>query len=140
MIVLDTNVLSALMQDRTDPVVLRWANALPAEAGWTTSITLFEIRFGLERLAAGRRRRVLEESLEGLLAGPLHGRVLPFDEISARAAGTLAAEAERQGRSIEIRDTKIAGIVFARRATLATRNLKHFLETGIDLVDPWARG
>ena len=31
----------------------------------------------------------------------------------------------------------IAGIVKARRATLATRNIRHFEDAGIDLVDPW---
>jgi len=34
--------------------------------------------------------------------------------------------------------TRIAGIVQARRGTLATRNVKHFTDTGIRVVDPWA--
>ena len=62
MIVLDTNVVSALMRREPDPTVVEWLDGLPPESVWTTAITVFEVRLGLEILAAGRRRRQLEES------------------------------------------------------------------------------
>jgi toxin FitB len=58
-IVLDTNVLSALMRDAPDPAVVQWLDVQPAESIWTTSVTVFEIRTGIDLLAHGRRRSQL---------------------------------------------------------------------------------
>lgn len=137
MILLDTNVLSALMQRKADASVVAWLDGLPAESVWTTSITVFEIRFGLDLLADSRRRVRLEETFTLALEEDLQGRVLPFDQPAALAAGTIAAKQRRAGRPIEIRDVQIAGIAIARKATLATRNTRHFAGTGVRLVDPW---
>ncbi len=138
MIILDTNVLSALMRDEPDPGVVTWLDAQPTESIWTTTITIFEVRTGLELLDPSRRRQRLESAFEQLLAGDLDGRVLAFDTAAAAASGTLVAQRQRAGRSIEIRDAQIAGISLARKATLATRNVRHFKDLGVRLVDPWA--
>ena len=137
MILLDTNVLSALMQQAPDPVVVRWLDGQPAESIWTTSITVFEVRMGIELLERGRRRKRLEQVFSQLLADDLDGRVQPFDQAAALAAGTIAATRQRAGQTVEIRDVQIAGIATARRATLATRNTRHFDVTGVGLVNPW---
>jgi len=137
-IILDTNVLSALMRDEPDPAVVTWLDAQPTESVWTTAITIFEVRTGLELLDASRRRQRLESAFEQLLARDLDARVLAFDTAAADASGTLVAKRQRAGRSIEIRDAQIAGISLARKATLATRNVRHFKDLGVRLVDPWA--
>ena len=137
MILLDTNVLSALMRSDPDPVVVAWLDGLPAESVWTTAITVFEVRLGLELLEAGRRRQQLEEAFAKALEEDFEGRVLPFDQAAAQAAGRLASERRRAGRTVEIRDIQIAGIATARKATLATRNLRHFEGLSLALVDPW---
>lgn len=138
MILLDTNVLSALMRRDPDPVVVAWLDGQPPESIWTTAITVFEVRFGLELLVAGRRRKHLEEAFAKALEEDFEGRVLPFDQAAAHAAGRVAAERRRAGRPVEMRDVQIAGIAAARKATLATRNLRHFEGFGVALVDPWA--
>lgn len=138
MIVLDTNVVSALMRHEPDPIVVAWLDGLPPESIWTTSVTVFEVRLGLEILVAGRRRRQLEDAFEKTLEEDFENRVLPFDLAAAEAAGRLAAERRRAGRTVEIRDTQIAGIVQARKATLATGNTRHFEGCGLVLADPWA--
>jgi len=137
-ILLDTNVLSALMRSEPDRAVVRWLDAQPPESVWTTSITVFEIRFGLELLATGRRRRRLEEAFAKALSEEFDNRVVDFDRPAAEAAGRIAAERRRAGRPVEMRDVQIAGITSARRATLATRNLRHFEGIGLDLLDPWS--
>ena len=104
MILLDTNVISALMQNSPDPAIVGWLDRQPPESVWTTAITVFEVRFGLEPLATGRRRRQLEEAFAQALAEDFEGRVLPFDQAAARAAGAMAAARRRAGRTIEIRD------------------------------------
>ncbi len=138
MILLDTNVLSALMLREPDPVVVKWLDAQPAESVWTTSITIFEIRTGLDLLQPGQRRAQLEQAFEGLLGEELDARVQSFDRSAANAAGTIAASRRRAGLTMEVRDAEIAGIAVARRAALATRNTRHFADLGVALVDPWA--
>ncbi len=138
MILLDTNVLSALMQSEADPVVVTWLDSQPPESIWTTSITVFEVRFGLEILASGRRRRLLEEAFSKVIEEDFEGRVVPFDEGAAQSAGRIAAERRRLGRSIEIRDVQIAGIAAVRKAAIATRNVRHFHGLGPELIDPWS--
>lgn len=138
MIVLDTNVVSALMRREPDAIVVEWLDKLPAESVWTTSVTIFEARLGLEILPVGRRRHQLEEAFAKVVEEDLEGRVLPFDQAAAQAAGRIAAERRRAGRSVEVRDVQIAGIVNARKATLATRNTRHFEGCGLVLVDPWS--
>ncbi len=134
MILLDTNVVSALMAE--EPVVVAWLDTQPAESIWLTSITLFETAFGLQLLPVGKRRRAFESAFGDLLAQFLGGRVAAFDAAAASAASTLAAQRRRAGRPVDIRDTQIAGIAIARRATLATRNVRHF-EGVPSLVNPW---
>jgi predicted nucleic acid-binding protein len=136
-ILLDTNVLSALMQHEPDQAVVAWLDEQPSESVWTTSITVFEVRMGLELLPEGRRRKRLEQEFDRLLDDDLDGRVQLFDRIASEAAGTIAAKRQRAGRTVEIRDVQIAGIASARRATLATRNIRHFEGLDIHLVDPW---
>ena len=138
MILLDTNVISALMRRDPDPLVVAWLDTLPPESVWTTSVTVFEIRFGLELMVQGRRRRALEEAFARVLEEDFEGRVLPFDPLAAQAAGRIAADRQRAGRPVEIRDVQIAGIAAARKATLATRNLPHFAGLGLALVNPWS--
>jgi predicted nucleic acid-binding protein len=93
---------------------------------------------GLALLEAGDRRRLLEEAFEAVIRVDLDQRILPFDETAATVAGGLAAKRQRSGRSLEFRDVQIAGIAAARRATVATRNTRHFEGLGLTLVDPWA--
>ena len=59
MIVLDTNVLSALMRTRPETQVVEWLDRQPVESVWITAITLFETRYGLAQLPVGKRRRAL---------------------------------------------------------------------------------
>lgn len=138
MIILDTNVISALMRQDVDPVVVAWLDRQPPESIWLTAVTVFEVHFGLELVAPGRRRRRLEGAFARALDEDFEGRILPFERDAARAAALVAARQRQAGRPIEIRDAQIAGIAVARRASVATRNTRRFADLGITLVDPWA--
>ena len=137
MIILDTNVLSALMRRTPEAPVVAWLDHQPAESVWITSITLFEALFGLALLPSGRRRKALEAAFGRLLNEDLENRVLDFDISAATEAAALAAARRKDGRPVDMRDTQIAGIALARRATLATRNVRHFSDLKISIVDPW---
>jgi toxin FitB len=115
MIVLDTNVLSALMRQVPDAKAVAWLDGQSRTSVWTTSITILEIRFGLQ----------------------LERRIAAFDEEAADQAADLMSVRQRKGRTVELRDTMIAGIVLARHATLATRNLAHFEDLSVPIINPW---
>lgn len=136
MIILDTNVLSALMRQSPEPEVVTWLDHQPRTSIWTTSITLLEVRFGLQVLAAGKRRSALAQAFEGLLQAIGH-RITPFDTAAAEQAGDLMAVRQKKGHLGDLRDTMIAGIVLAHGATLATRNTAHFDDLSVSLVNPW---
>lgn len=138
MTILDTNVLSALMRTSPDAAVLDWLDRQAADSIWITSVTLFEARLGLALLPRGRRRLALERAFETVVDEDLANRVLDFDSVAAASAARLAAERQRAGRPVDLRDTLIAGIAQARRAAIATRNTKHFEGLDVPIVDPWS--
>ena len=97
MIILDTNVLAALMRTVPEALVVAWLDRQPAKSVWITSITLFEARFGLALLPSGRRRQTLEAAFARLLKEDLENRVLDFDSAAATEAATLAAARQKAG-------------------------------------------
>ncbi|MGH6923789.1 MAG: type II toxin-antitoxin system VapC family toxin [Propylenella sp.] len=135
MIILDTNVLSALMHG--ERLIVDWMNRQAAESVWTTSVTLFEVRLGLTLLSKGRRRTGLESAFTRVVDEDLESRILDFDVAAANEAAALAAERQKAGRPVDMRDTQIGGIALARRGTLATRNLRHFGDLNVPVIDPW---
>ena len=137
MIVLDTNVLSALMRQRPDPEVVDWLDAQPRSSVWTTAVTVLEIRFGLEILPAGKRRSALLQAFEVVPLDKIEQRIASFDQEAARHAANLMEV--RKGRPGDLRDTMLAGIVLAHHATLATRNTRHVEDLSVPVVSPWGR-
>ena len=138
MIVLDTNVISAVMRDEPDTVVVDWLDAQPPESVWTTSISVYEIHFGISTMAEGRRRAQLHTWFQQIVVEDLGDRILELNSPAAIAAADISARLRSIGRPADLRDVMIAGIVTARRATLVTRNVKHFDDTGVSIVNPWA--
>ena len=138
MIILDTDVLSALMRERPEPVIEKWLDRQPRESIWTTSVTILEIRFGLALMPLGRRRAGLQREFEAVVGEDLEGRIIPFDAAAAEATAELMAARRQSGRTGDLTDSMIAGIAIARRATLATRNTRHFDDLPVPVVNPWA--
>ena len=138
MILLDTNVISALIRRTPDPAVVAWLDRQPQESIWITSISVFEARSGFCLLRSSARRQELEAAFARLLEEAVENRVLDFDTSAAAAAAELAAARQEAGRRMDFRDTLIAGIALARRAALATGNVRHFSDTSIQLLNPWS--
>jgi predicted nucleic acid-binding protein len=137
MIVLDTNVISALMRPDMNPAVVSWLDRQTSSIVWITAISVLEVRSGLFLLPDGKRKSGLLERFDQFLRDEIVGRVLPFDRNAAEAASILSAKRIAVGRNIDRMDTQIAGIVVSRRAVLATRNIKDFNDLDIPLVNPW---
>jgi toxin FitB len=137
MILLDTNVLSELMKKTPEPRVIAWMDRQPRTSIWTTSVTILEIRFGLQILPAGKRRELLMEAFDVVLLRMIERRVAVFDTAAAQQAADLMYARQKAGRPGELRDTIIAGIALAANASLATGNTKHFEDVRVRVVNPW---
>lgn len=138
MIILDTNVLSALTDVSQQGIPAAWLDRQPGRSVWTTSATVYELHFGILRLPIGRRRTVLTATLARIMAEILADRVLPLDAPAAQEAARIAAARRSAGVTIEIQDTYIAGIALAHRATIATRNVRDFADLDVPVINPWA--
>ena len=138
MVILDTNVVSALMRPRDNLNIVKWLDRLPRNEIWTTAVAILEIRFGLLIMSDGKKRSALTMQLEALLKTPLLGRVAPLDHAAAEQAASVLALRRAAGRQVETADAQIAGIALSRGASLATRNVRDFEGIGLGLVDPWS--
>ena len=137
MILLDTNVLSSLMQQRPEPQVIEWLDAQPNVSIWTTSVSIFEIRLGLQTMPEGRRPSDLSDVFNRMLEKIIELRIAPFDSAAAHRTADLVALRKLRGRTGELRDSMIGGIALACKAQLATRNTRHFDDLPIHLINPW---
>jgi predicted nucleic acid-binding protein len=137
MILLDTNVLSELMKKTPDMRVIDWLDRQARISIWTTTITILEIRFGLQILPAGKRRELLMEALEVMLATKIERRIAVFDLAAAEHTADLMAARQKAGRPGDLRDTMIAGIALAANARLATGNTRHFEDLRVQVINPW---
>lgn len=136
MTILDTNVVSEFMLRSPSPKVIGWIDRQPRSSLWTTAVTIFEIRLGLQVMPSSKRREVLNQRFDEVLAR-INEQIVPFDTEAAQEAASLMASRKMQGRPHDLRDTMIAGIVLARRMGLATRNVAHFDDISAPLIDPW---
>jgi predicted nucleic acid-binding protein len=137
MIVLDSDVLSALMREQRHPMVQRWIKNQSVRELVTTSITVFEIQLGISRLPEGHRKQRLQTSFAVIVISEFQNRILAFDAAAARIAAELSASRTALGLNIGVQDTLIAGIALAHDATIATGNVKDFRDLGARVVNPW---
>ena len=136
MIVVDTNVISELMRPRPDSAVVNWVRRRDQREFYTTSVTLAEIRYGIARLDAGRRKESYTSAADEIFAN-FDEHVLPFDRVAAVQYAAVVSARDRAGLPINGFDAQIAAICLAQGATLATRNVKDFTGIGIEIIDPW---
>lgn len=138
MIILDTNVLSETLRSAPDPRVIEWFRAQRRAALFTTTITRAEILYGLGLLADGARKEALSAAIQAIFDEDFAGRLLSFDSDAADLYATIAVSRKNAGRQISQFDAMIAAVARSAGATLATRNVKDFVDCGIAVVDPWS--
>jgi toxin FitB len=136
MIVVDTNVLAELMKPSPSEPVIGWVRARTGGELFTTSITIAEIFYGIARLPEGHRKELLRTTASEVFAA-FEDQVLPFDFNAAMLYVEVVRGRDQLGLPIDGFDAQIASICRAHGATLATRNLKDFQHTDVNLIDPW---
>jgi len=134
---LDTNVISEPMKPRPNAGVLAWLAEVDEDSVFLSVVTVTELRYGIERLATGRRRDRLDAWLRKDLTSRFGKRILPVDFEIADACGRLVAQSESVGRPMEPRDAFIAATAEVCRLTLVTRNASDFEATVKTIVTPW---
>ena len=136
-IILDTNVVSEWTKPAPNLAVVAWWNRQTLADVFITAITEAELRYGLAIMPAGRRRDRLTMETENFLAFEIGGRILPFDSSATRAYAAIYADRRLQGRSTSPFDCQIAAIARVHDAEVATRNVNDFLDSGIEVINPW---
>jgi hypothetical protein len=136
--VLDTNVVSETLKVRVDAICDAWLER-NIDRCCITTISLAELRYGMERLPEGKRKRDLDRKLD-FIWQDFGDRILDFDSAAASEFGRYVAEFEsmrgQQAVAIaDVRDFQIAAIARAQGWTVATRNIKHF--SGVRCVNPF---
>ncbi|MCE2426240.1 MAG: type II toxin-antitoxin system VapC family toxin [Pseudomonadales bacterium] len=140
MLVIDTHVASELMRPVPTPRVAAWIAERDAAGMYLTAVSEAELRFGVAILPAGKRRDALDAAMRRWLDLAFASRILPFDSAAARAYAEIAADRRQAGRPIGEADCQIAAISRLHGAVLATRNVRDFQGTGVEVVDPWEIG
>ena len=135
---LDTNVVSEWVKPRPDPGVIEWLASADEDRLFLSVATLAELRYGIERLPAGRKSAQLQEWLETELRSRFEGRVVAIDETVAALWGKLLAKADAVGMPVGAMDGFLAATAAAHQMTLVTRNEMDFAGAGIKTLNPWS--
>ena len=139
MIILDTNVISEMMEEFPAVQVRSWLDGQPASNLFTTSVTQAEILYGIEIMPHGRRRAALALAAREVFSERFGDRILAFGSEASFLFAELSASRRRAGRPISQFDCQIAAITRLHDAVLATRDTSGFADCGLRLIDPWGQ-
>jgi hypothetical protein len=137
LILLDTNVISELIREAPENEVLAFLRRQPQASLFTSCICEAEVRYGLARMPAGRRRNELAGRVAVLFTG-FATRILPFDSASAILYGKIRVARRSAGMPISVQDTMIAATARAYGVAIATRNTGDFSGCGVRVMNPWS--
>ena len=134
MILIDTDVLSALRRSERDANLEAWFNRQRESDLFLSAVTIGEIERGIQRQQAINPEfaRTLASWLDSMTT--IYGeRILPFDLAEARRWRQLSA---RIGSNSP--DLMIAATALEHGLTVATRNISDFEPTGVAAIDPFS--
>jgi len=134
---LDTNVVSEWVKPRPDSGVMQWVAEVDEDRAYLSVITFAELRYGIERMTTGQRRKRLADWLDDELPLRFEGRVIPIDDRVANLCGRMIARSEAAGRRLEAMDALIAATAEFHRLTLITGNTADFEPVLKDIFNPW---
>ena len=116
-----------------------WVSGFPVEQQFFSAVGEAELRYGAAIMPTGRRQDTLVSDIESMLRAAFEGRILPFDSEAAVAYADIASARRAAGRPVPTADCQIAANARSRGMAVATRNVRDFVDMGINVIDPWAR-
>ena len=134
---LDTNVLSELRRPRPEPRVVAFVADRPLEQLFVSSVTLAEIRFGIELLAEPNRRAELNEWLTHKVRPMFEHRVLQVTEDIMLKWRLLVEVGRKTGHVFSQPDLLIAATAIQHNLTVVTRDRSDFDKAGVPVLNPW---
>jgi predicted nucleic acid-binding protein len=136
MILLDTNVISEGLRPQPNMNVCAWLDSQAADELFLCTPVLAELLYGAHLLPVSVRRTKLEKSVSDLMIA-FTDRILSFDVKAAAEYGKFVARRDSVGRATGTMDGLIAGIAMANGAAIATRDVRGFDQSEVELIDPF---
>jgi predicted nucleic acid-binding protein len=131
----DTNVFAETVKPNPEARVVTWLRSNEANL-YISTITIGEMRRGVERLPGRARKALLMNWLE-LLCERMEGRILSFNTSTAHVWGQLKAKWETEGITVPSLDSQIAATAQRHQMALVTRNIVDFERTGVKVLNPF---
>lgn len=134
---LDTNVLSELRRRKPEPKVIAFIAAQPLESLYISTVTLAEIRFGIELVAEAGRRAELTDWLTHKVRPMFEGRVLPVTEDIMFKWRLLVEDGRKTGHTFSQPDLILAATALEHGLTLVSRDTREYEKARVPLFNPW---
>ena len=134
---LDTNLVSEWTKPRPNPGVVAWLAEVDEDRTFLSAITFVELRYGINRLPAGKRRLQLDEWATRVLPLRFENRILAIDALTSDLCGQIMASSESMGRRMDFADAFLAATAQLHGLTVVTRNLTDFEPVLNTLFSPW---
>jgi len=134
---LDTNVISELRKPRPNPQVVAFVAAQPLESLHISTVTLAEIRFGIELVTDASRRAELSTWLTHKVRPIFERRTLPISEDVMLTWRLLVDEGRKAGHTFSQPDLIIAATAAQYGLTVVTRDVSEFEHAKVAFLNPW---
>jgi toxin FitB len=133
----DTNVLSELRRRRPEEKVVSFVNGQPLDRLFVSTVTLAEIRFGIELLTDASRRSSLNAWLANTVRPMFERRTLGVDEDVLLEWRLLLEEGRKSGHTYSEPDAMIAAIARRYAMCVVTRDPTHYRKAAVPVFNPW---
>lgn len=134
---LDTNALSALRSPAENRALVEFIRVQPRDYLHTSSVTLAEIRLGIELKQDPSQRADLLTWLDQSLRPLFDDRVHPVGEDVLLRWLLINREGPAQGHVYSQQDSLIAAVAAVRQLVVVTRDVTHFVKARVPALDPW---
>ncbi len=134
---LDTNILSELRRVKPERKVVSFIAAQPLDRLYISTVTLAEIRFGIELEADSGLRAELNDWLVHKVRALFEGRVLAVSEDVIFKWRLLVEGGRKTGHTFSQPDLFIAATALHHGMTVVSRDVGDYAKAGIKLFNPW---
>ena len=134
---MDTCVLSEFTRRTPDEKIIEWIRSMDESMMYISTITIGEIKNGIESLPDSHRKNDLFVWLNDGVITRFGQRILSLDTQTMLVWGALRARTNRMGTKMALFDSLIAATALQNNLIVATRNTTDFVASGVQLLNPW---
>jgi predicted nucleic acid-binding protein len=134
---LNTNILSELRRPKPEPSVIAFVGAQPLDLLFVSSVSIAEIRFGIELLNDAVRRAELHDWLTHTLRPMFARRILEVTEDVMLRWRLMVEDGRKRGYTFSQPDLIIAATAFLHGMTVVTRDEIDYRRAHVPVLNPW---